>query len=83
MEPMAIFPLHVRTIGRSKGESAVATATRRADERLYDHRTGRTWNHALARKGIGARVDHRSLAAQREATVAVGAALRLTPLRRR
>ena len=62
MEPMAIFHLHVRTIGRSKGESAVATATRRADERLYDHRTGRTWNHALARKGFEAGVDHRSLA---------------------
>jgi ATP-dependent exoDNAse (exonuclease V) alpha subunit len=43
---MAIYHFQVRTIGRGKGKSAVASAAWRARESLYDERLGKTHNYS-------------------------------------
>lgn len=43
---MAIFHMHGQTIKRSQGKSAVAAAAYRAGEKLYDERTGTTFDYS-------------------------------------
>jgi hypothetical protein len=48
---MAIYFLNMKSFGRSGGSSAVSAAAYRAGERLYDERTGRTYDHR-ERQGV-------------------------------
>lgn len=43
---MATYFLNLKTFGRSGGSSAVSAAAYRAGERIFDERTGRTYDHS-------------------------------------
>ncbi len=43
---MAIFHMHAQVISRATGRSAVASASYRAAERLYDQRLGKTFDYS-------------------------------------
>lgn len=43
---MAIFRLHIQSLGRSAGRHATSSAAYRAGERIRDERTGRTYDHS-------------------------------------
>lgn len=48
---MAIYSLHIESLGRANGSSAVSAAAYRSGERIRDERTGRTYDHT-GRAGV-------------------------------